>query len=212
MSIALNRLARGSSRFIRSSQLLKCVQHSSTLTSPIRVPMPYFDADRFIAGLGKEGFSAQQAQAVIDALEDVVTESTINVTGSLVSRAEQEDAREFAKLKSEIQITEKRDVEEAKLANERLKSELDKLRKSLQEDIVRSQAGVRLDLNLEKGRIRDELVGHHEKLSATDEKIEGEVLELRRHMKEIKLQILQYMIGTITGAGTLILGYVHFLH
>ncbi|KAL0075042.1 hypothetical protein J3Q64DRAFT_1776435 [Phycomyces blakesleeanus] len=179
--------------------------------------MPYFDADRFIAGLGKEGFSAQQAQAVIDALEDVVTESTINVTGSLVSRAEQEDSAikykgEFAKLKSEIQITEKRDVEEAKLANERLKSELDKLRKSLQEDIVRSQAGVRLDLNLEKGRIRDELVGHHEKLSATDEKIEGEVLELRRHMKEIKLQILQYMIGTITGAGTLILGYVHFLH
>ncbi|KAI9024435.1 hypothetical protein CLU79DRAFT_747168 [Phycomyces nitens] len=179
--------------------------------------MPYFDAERFITGLEKEGFSAKQAQAVIDALEDVVTESTINVTSSLVSRAEQEESivkykGEFGKLKSEIQVTEKRDVEEAKVANERLKSELDKLRKSLQEDIVRSQAGVRLDLNLEKGRIRDEIVGHHEKLRATDEKIEGEVLELRRHMKEIKLQILQYMIGTITGAGTLILGYVHFLH
>lgn len=35
---------------------------------------PYFDADRFAQLLEKEGFSAGQAKAVINALDDVVDE------------------------------------------------------------------------------------------------------------------------------------------
>lgn len=88
-----------------------------------------------------------------------------------------------------------RDVAEVKTANERLKSEIEKLRKQLQEEITRSQAGVRLDLNLEKGRIRDETIEQHERLRKTDDKIESEIQTLRRQMEGIKLQILQYMIG-----------------
>lgn len=113
---------------------------------------------------------------------------------------------DFAKLKSDIQQMERHDVAEVKSANERLKAEIEKLRKSLHEEITRSQAGVRLDLNLEKGRIRDETIEQHERLRKTDDKIENEILALKRQMEGIKLQILQYMIGTITGAGTLVLG------
>lgn len=102
---------------------------------------------------------------------------------------------DFARLKNEIQQMEGRDVAEVKTANERLKSEIEKLRKQLQEEITRSQAGVRLDLNLEKGRIRDETIEQHEKLRKTDDKIESEIQTLRRQMEGIKLQILQYMIG-----------------
>lgn len=107
---------------------------------------------------------------------------------------------------------ERRDVEDVKSANERLKSEIEKLRKSLHEEIVRSSAGVRLDLNLEKGRIRDETIEQHDRLRKTDSKIENEILALKRQMEGIKLQILQYMIGTITGAGTLVLGKLQFLN
>lgn len=113
---------------------------------------------------------------------------------------------DFAKLKSDIQQMERHDVAEVKSANERLKAEIEKLRKTLHEEITRSQAGVRLDLNLEKGRIRDETIEQHERLRKTDDKIENEILALKRQMEGIKLQILQYMIGTITGAGTLVLG------
>lgn len=91
---------------------------------------------------------------------------------------------------------ERRDVAEVKTANEKLKSEIEKLRKALQEEIVRSQAGVRLDLNLEKGRIRDETIEQHERLRKTDDKIENEIRVLKQQMEGIKLQILQYMIGT----------------
>jgi hypothetical protein len=101
---------------------------------------------------------------------------------------------------------ERRDVEEVKSANERLKVEIEKLKKTLREELVRSQAGVRLDLNLDKGRIRDETIEQHNRLQQTDDKIENEIQALKRQMEGIKLQILQYMIGTITGAGTLVLG------
>ncbi|PHZ08730.1 DUF1640-domain-containing protein [Rhizopus microsporus ATCC 52813] len=177
--------------------------------------MPYFDAERFARLLEKEGFSAVQANTIIHALDDVVEESTINVTSNLVSKADQEKTierykQDFVKLKNEIQAMERRDVEEVKFANERLKGEIEKLKKILREEITRSQAGVRLDLNLDKGRIRDESVEQHNRLQETDTKIENEIQALKRQMETIKLQILQYMIGTITGAGTLVLGYIHF--
>ncbi|KAI7863985.1 hypothetical protein BDF14DRAFT_1884716 [Spinellus fusiger] len=193
------------SRFPRTPSQIHCLyalRCLHTQHTPRSSSIPYFDAHRFCSKLEQEGFSPQQARAVIRSLDDVINESLVNATSILVNRTDQEKAN-FSKLRTEIQGMEKREVEEAKMANERLKSDLDKLRKLLQEEITRSQAGVRLDLSLEKGRIRDEMTGQHEKLRSTDEKIEGEVLELKRHMEAIKLHILQYMIGTITGAGTL---------
>ena len=40
-----------------------------------------------------------------------------------------------------------------KTENDRLMAEVDKLKQRLREEITRTQAGVRLDLNLEKGEI-----------------------------------------------------------
>ncbi|KAI8367552.1 uncharacterized protein BYT42DRAFT_617974 [Radiomyces spectabilis] len=188
---------------------------SGASTHRIQAAMPFFDAEQFARLLEKEGFSSNQARAVINALNDVVDESTLNVTNDLVSKAEQDKTinrykEDFKRLKSEIQQMEKRDVEEVKSANERLKSDIEKLKKTLHEELVRSHAGVRLDLNLEKGRIRDETIEQHERLKQTDEKIESEIQALKIQMDGIKLSILKYMIGTITGAGTLVLGYIHF--
>lgn len=90
---------------------------------------------------------------------------------------------------------EQNDVDDVKQANEHLKAEIEKLRKALSEEITRSHAGVRLDINLEKGRIRDEGMQLQEHLQHTDRRIESEIRTLRKHMEGIKLQILQYMIG-----------------
>ncbi|ORX57028.1 DUF1640-domain-containing protein [Hesseltinella vesiculosa] len=179
--------------------------------------MPYFDASRFAALLEREGFSASQSKAVINALNDVVDESSVNVTADLVSKSEQQQTiakyrNNFRMLKNDIHSMERQDVAEVKSANERLQADIEKLKKTLQEELVRSQAGVRLDLNLEKGRIRDETVEQHERLKNTDDKIADEIKALKSQMQSIKMQILRYMIGTITGAGTLILGYIHFSH
>ena len=113
---------------------------------------------------------------------------------------------DFAALKSELQMLEKNDFSLTNTNNERLVSEIEKLRQRLREEVARTQAGVRLDLNLEKGRIRDEAATQELKVRATEERIEQEIAGLRTQMETIKLQTLQYMIGTITGAGALILG------
>lgn len=102
---------------------------------------------------------------------------------------------DFSLLKKEIHEVEQNDVDEVKQANEQLKTEIEKLKRTLSEEITRSHAGVRLDINLEKGRIRDEGIQLQEHLRHTDERIESEIRALRKHMEGIKLQILQYMIG-----------------
>ncbi|CAO3686089.1 unnamed protein product [Umbelopsis vinacea] len=147
-----------------------------------------------------------------DAVHDVVEESASIIKYSVISKADQELTidqykADFVELKKQIHEVEQMDVDDVKEANELLKSEIEKLKKALSEEIVRSHAGVRLDINLEKGRIRDEGMQLQEHLRHTDERIEREIRTLRKHMEGIKLQILQYMIGTITGAGTLLLAY-----
>ena len=46
---------------------------------------------------------------------------------------------------------EKNDLAMMKAENERLATDLERLKQRLREEITRTQAGVRLDLNLEKG-------------------------------------------------------------
>jgi hypothetical protein len=58
---------------------------------------------------------------------------------------------DFAKLKSEIQLLERSDFVLMKSENERLMADVEKLKQRLREEIARTTAGVRLDLNLEKG-------------------------------------------------------------
>lgn len=115
---------------------------------------------------------------------------------------------DFAKLKSEIQLFERNDFTMMKTENDRLEGELEKLKQRLREEVTRTQANVRLDLNLEKGRVRDEASAQEIKIKETDTRIESEISGLRTQMEAIKFQIMQYMIGTMTGAGALFLAYL----
>ncbi|KAF9385940.1 hypothetical protein CPB97_004289 [Podila verticillata] len=173
----------------------------------------HFDTHRFVEKLERDGFTRQQSEAIMNALDEVVTESMDNLTKNMVTKADQDKTVytykvDFAALKSELQMLEKNDFSLTNTNNERLVSEIEKLRQRLREEVARTQAGVRLDLNLEKGRIRDEAATQELKVRATEERIEQEIAALRTQMETIKLQTLQYMIGTITGAGALILAYL----
>lgn len=88
-----------------------------------------------------------------------------------------------------------------KAENERLLGDIERLKQKLREEISRTQAGVRLDLNLEKvrarfsslpgggpkltcarssqGRIRDEMSTREGKLTEVDTRIENEIGLLR---------------------------------
>lgn len=62
-----------------------------------------------------------------------------------------------------------------KTENERLMTDVEKLKQRLREEITRTTAGVRLDLNLEKGRIRDESSVHALKIKEVREALHAAV-------------------------------------
>jgi len=92
---------------------------------------------------------------------------------------------DFAQLKSELQLHEKNDLTLMKSENERLQSDVEKLKQRLREESTRVLAGVRLDLNLEKGRIRDESSQQELKIKEVDTRIESEIAGLRTQIEQV---------------------------
>ncbi|CAD6940113.1 unnamed protein product [Tilletia controversa] len=137
-----------------------------------------------------------QAEALVESLADVIDESIRNLSEGMVAREEGEKWRytqkvDFARLKSEIQLLERNDFVLMKTENERLMADVEKLKQRLREEITRTTAGVRLDLNLEKGRIRDESSVHALKIKEVDTRIETEIAGLRTSIQSAKFNVLQ---------------------
>ena len=106
-------------------------------------------------------------------------------------------------------MVEKNDFTLMKAENERLQTDIEKLKQRLREEITRTQAGVRLDLNLEKGqsrsvfqswfidvlltssyssgRIRDEASQAELKIKEVDTRIESEIAQLRTQIESGKV-------------------------
>ncbi|PVV02596.1 hypothetical protein BB560_002944, partial [Smittium megazygosporum] len=163
--------------------------------------------------LEENGFEKSQSSAIVGLLSQVIKESNDVLLKNVVSKSEQEKKMasykvDMAQLKSELQMIEKTDFAILKAENERLSGEVQKLKQKLNEEISKTQASVKLDMSLEKGRIRDEQAGQQIRIKKDDAKIEKDILSLKTQIETIKLQILQYLFGTITGAGALFLAYM----
>ena len=82
-----------------------------------------------------------------------------------------------------------------KSENERLQSDVEKLKQRLREESTRVLAGVRLDLNLEKGRIRDESSQQELKIKEVDTRIESEIAGLRTQIEQVSRCRHRLVIG-----------------
>ena len=96
---------------------------------------------------------------------------------------------DFAQLKSELQLMEKNELAMIKAENDRLVTDIEKLKQRLREEITRTQAGVRLDLNLEKGRMREETSKQELKIKEVDTRIEQEIAALRTSIQVSKVRV-----------------------
>ena len=82
-----------------------------------------------------------------------------------------------------------------KAENDRLVNDIEKLKQRLREEITRTQAGVRLDLNLEKGRMREQSSGQELKIKEVDTRIEQEIANLRTAIQSSKV-IIQVLVAS----------------
>ena len=155
-SLALPRAARLGSVGPRPHLLA-----STSPSSPrhMHTPPSHFDTHALVARLESSGLTRQQASELVASLHAAVSSAVANLEASLIPRAEAERWRysqkvDFARLKSEIQLLERNEFAIMKSENERLMADVEKLKQKLREEITRTTAGVRLDLNLEKGASR----------------------------------------------------------
>lgn len=91
---------------------------------------------------------------------------------------------------------EKNDLAMIKAENDRLVTDIEKLKQRLREEITRTQAGVRLDLNLEKGRMREESSGQELKIKEVDTRIEQEIAGLRTAIQASKVRCVDLTLRT----------------
>jgi hypothetical protein len=100
----------------------------------------------------------------------------------MVLREDQEKATytqkvDFAKLRSELMTADSTESSLTRASHERLTNELAKL-----------------DLNLEKGRIREEANVQELKLKETETRIEQETAQLRERLEAVKFSTLQWLM------------------
>ncbi|MCJ1233341.1 hypothetical protein MMC14_001296 [Varicellaria rhodocarpa] len=159
----------------------------------------HFDTLKFVQRLKEEGFSEEQAIAMMRVLSDVIEESIQNLTRTMVLREDAERSTytqkvDFTKLRSELLSSDSTETLLTRASHERLTNDLAKLNSRLRDEISRTQASVRLDLNLEKGRIREEANVQELKIKETETRIEQEVAGLRERVEGVKFSTLQWLM------------------
>lgn len=132
-------------------------------------------------------------------LNDVIEESIQNLTRTMVLKEDAERSTytqkvDFAKLRSELINSDSTESQLTRSSHDRLSSDLAKLASRLRDEIARTQASVRLDLNLEKGRIREEATGQEMRIKETEARIEQEVAGLRERVEAVKFSTLQWLM------------------
>ncbi|KAK7542519.1 uncharacterized protein J3D65DRAFT_547266 [Phyllosticta citribraziliensis] len=195
----------------QSSRIAQLECRRAFSATPSRPRDHHFDTLKFVQRLKDEGFTEDQAVAMMKVLSDVIEESIQNLTRTMVLREDQERATytqkvDFAKLRSELLTADSTETSLTRASHERLTNEIAKLNSRLRDEIQRTQASVRLDLNLEKGRIREEANVQDLKLKETETRIEQETAVLRERLEAVKFTTLQWLMGVCTGTAALILG------
>lgn len=179
-------------------------------------PAAHFDTQLLVERLQEHGMTAEQAEGLSNVLAEAIDESVRTTEAGLVPKSAQEKQRytqnvDFAQLKSELELHEKNDLTLMKAENERLLADVERLKQRLREEITRTQAGVRLDLNVDKGRLKDDTAQQELKIKEVDTRIESEIAGLRTQIEQAKFSILQYLVGVATGSGALLLAYMRMM-
>ncbi|KAL9052528.1 MAG: hypothetical protein Q9162_005331 [Coniocarpon cinnabarinum] len=171
----------------------------------------HFDTLKFTQRLREEGLSEPQAEALMKVLSAVLEESIQNLTRTMVPR---EDALktaytqkiDFNALRTELLQSDTSESTLTKTTHDRLQNEVAKLGQRLRDEVERTKSGVKLDLNLEKGRMKDEREAMEMKIRETETRIDQEVAALQERVAGVKFDTVRWLAGVVTGTMALLLG------
>lgn len=173
---------------------------SSFAAHPTNFPssVVYVDTLAMVRALERAGMDARVAECVAREMAS----ATKNATGPLASRAEFEKLTVSLTAKVESAESEMKSRQREQESSSRhsvavVTSEIEKLRSELRfahEKITTSQ---KLDLNLERGRLRDDLQRQDDKTGAMELRLDREISAMKTTIEAAKNDVIKYSIGAI---------------
>ncbi|ERM96333.1 hypothetical protein AMTRI_Chr09g35210 [Amborella trichopoda] len=160
------------------------------------------DTLALVRRLEAQGVPSNHAEAITAAITEVLNDSLENVAQSFVSKMEMQKSEmiqesNISKFKSEVQSSQEHHFSLLQRETEKLRTDIEKMRSELRYEIDKVTAGQRLDLNLERGRIRDELANQSAETSSLTNKLDREIHALRAQLEAAKYDVIKYCIGTL---------------
>lgn len=194
---------------------LQCINRvwNSSDTDPAHIN----NSNNYKELLMKEGiFTEEQASKIIAIIRDTIQSGVVHVSKDLAKRERliqltYQQRVDFAKLRDQLLTSDRNEFHNIENEYERLRSDLEKMRSKLREEITKVNAGFKLDLSLEKGRIREESSHHDLQIKEIDTRIDHEVANMKTQIDSVKTQVMQWLIGVCTGTFALVLAYIRLL-
>ncbi|KAJ7953081.1 Protein FMP32 mitochondrial [Quillaja saponaria] len=160
------------------------------------------DTLALVRRLEGQGLPSNQAEAITAAITEVLNDSLENVSQSFVSKGEMQKIEmvqeaNLSKFKSEVQSSQGHHFSLLQHETEKLRNDIDKMRSELRYEIDKVNAGQRLDLNLERGRIREELANQNAETNNLTNKLDREIHALRAQLEAAKYEVIKYCIGSL---------------
>ncbi|CCE90920.1 Fmp32p TDEL_0C00310 [Torulaspora delbrueckii] len=164
----------------------------------------------------KGNFTEEQSNAIVGLMSDAIKGGIAHVSQDLAKRERltqltYQQRVDFTKLRDQLLSADRSEFHNIQNEYERVRNDLDKLRNKLREEITKANAGFKLDLSLEKGRIREESSHHDVQIKEIDTRIDQEVTNIKMQIESVKTQVMQWLIGVCTGTFALVLAYVRLL-
>ncbi|TPX51227.1 hypothetical protein SeMB42_g01993 [Synchytrium endobioticum] len=122
----------------------------------------------------------------------------------MVTKAASDDAvaesqHEFIELRQEITTLERGDSAALRSELEKIKAETDALREIISEEVTRVHGGIRLDISLDKARVKDEAAIISKEIVVANDQIDAEIKKLEERMIKID-QDLRASLSSFIGA------------
>ncbi|KAL2504344.1 Protein of unknown function (DUF1640) [Abeliophyllum distichum] len=174
------------------------------------------DTLALVRRLEAQGVPSKQAEAITSAMTEVLNDSLENVSYSFVSKGEMQknemtQEANLSKFKSEVKSSQDHHFSLLQHETEKLKSDIEKMRSELRYEMDKVTAGQRLDLNLERGRIRDELSNQNQETTNLTNKLDREIHALRAQLEAAKYDVIKYCIGTLASVSAVGLAVIRIL-
>ncbi|XP_078447891.1 uncharacterized protein LOC144716593 [Wolffia australiana] len=154
------------------------------------------DTLALVRRLEAQGIPSKHAEAITSAIIEVLNDSLETVAQSFASQGELQKEHHFSILQRET---------------EKLQTDIEKLRSELKYEVDKVTAGQRLDLNLERGRTRDELAKQSAETSELTNKLDREIHALKAQLEAAKYDVIKYCIGTLVSITAVGLAVIRIL-